>query len=73
MLDSLLMIPFFLPGLILIIVTFCWFIWRREIADPTHSADHDIVDGTIWLLLGLLLAAVFGLGAFIMYAFLHLG
>ncbi len=73
MLDSSLMIPFFLTGLIVVIVAFCWIIWRREIVEPADSIDHDIVDGTIWLLLGLLLAAVFGLGAFIMYAFLHLG
>ena len=67
------MIPFFLAGLILVIVIFCWIIWQREIVEPADSIDHDIVDGTIWLLLGLLLAAVFGLGAFIMYAFLNLG
>jgi hypothetical protein len=67
------MIPFFLAGLILIIVTFCWFIWRWEIAEPPDSANHELADRTLWLLLGLLLAAVFGLGAFLMYAFLHLG
>ena len=73
MLDSSLMIPFFLTGLILVIATFCWFIWQREIAQSTDSANQEVVDRTIWLLLGLLLAAVFGLGAFIMYALLHLG
>jgi len=67
------MIPFFLTGLLLAIGVFCWFIQRQEIAEPTDSIEHNIMDWTIWLLLGLLLVAVFGLGAFIMYAFLHLG
>ena len=67
------MIPLFLVGLILIIVVFCWYIWWRDGADPADPGSHEIVDRTIWLLLGLLLAAVFGLGAFIMYALLHLG
>jgi len=66
------MIPFFLTSLTLVIAIFCWFIWRREIAEPSDSANQEIVDRTIWLLLGLLLVAVFGLGAFIMYALLHL-
>ena len=67
------MIPFFLATLILAIITFCWVIWRQEIAELTDSANYELADRTIWLLLGLLLAAVFGLGEFLMYAFLHLG
>lgn len=67
------MIPFFLAALVLAIIAFCWVIWRQEISEPSDSANHELADLTIWLLLGLLLAAVFGLGAFLMYAFLHLG
>jgi hypothetical protein len=67
------MIPFFLAALILVIIAFCWVIWRWEIAEPTDLGNHELADRTIWLLLGLLLTAVFGLGAFLMYAFLHLG
>ncbi|MCG3212298.1 MAG: hypothetical protein FOGNACKC_05946 [Anaerolineae bacterium] len=63
-------IPYFLAGFVTIILVFSMILWQKLGAGPTDSID-DTNDQTIWLLLGLLLVAVFGLGAFVMYALVH--
>ena len=65
-------IPVFLATLVTTIIIFCLVIWRR-IANLTDDFSKNDFDTTIWLILGLLLVAVFGLGAFLMYALLHIG
>lgn len=65
-------IPYFLTLLITLIVVFCLVIWRR-IAQHGNNFSEDNLDPNTWVLLGLLLVAVFGLGAFLMYALLHFG
>jgi hypothetical protein len=72
MFSKLHLIPFFLATLVTTIIIFCLVIWRR-IANLTDDFPKDDLDPTVWLILGLLLVAVFGLGAFLMYALLHVG
>jgi ABC-type amino acid transport system permease subunit len=66
------LIPVFLAMLVTTIMIFCLVIWRR-LANLTVGLPKDDLDPTVWLILGLLLVAVFGLGAFLMYALLHVG
>jgi ABC-type amino acid transport system permease subunit len=66
------LIPVFLAMLVTTIIIFCLVIWRR-LANLTDGLPKDDLDPTVWLILGLLLVAVFGLGAFLMYALLHVG
>ena len=66
------LIPIFLVMLVTTIIIFCLASWRR-IADLTDDFSKNDLDPTVWLILGLLLVAVFGLGAFLMYALLHVG
>jgi uncharacterized membrane protein YphA (DoxX/SURF4 family) len=72
MFSKLHLIPVFLATLVTTIIIFCLVIWRR-IANFTDDFSKNDFDTTIWLILGLLLVAVFGLGAFLMYALLHVG
>jgi len=64
-------IPYFLAILVVVIIMFCVALWR--VAGVTDSTSENEIDSSTWLILGLLLVAVFGLGAFLMYAFLHVG
>jgi uncharacterized membrane protein YphA (DoxX/SURF4 family) len=72
MTNKLSFIPYFLALLVTLIVVFCLVIWRRITHYGNNFSDDDL-DLNTWLLLGLLLVAVFGLGAFLMYALLHIG
>ena len=65
-------IPVFLVMLVTTIVIFCLAGWRR-ITNLTDDFSKNDLDPTTWLMLGLLLVGVFGLGAFLMYALLHVG
>lgn len=65
------LIPYFLIGLITVILTISLLIWQRVKNAPGDSIDDPLTDLSSWLLLGLLLTAVFGLGAFVMYALLQ--
>lgn len=72
MLGKLYLIPIFLTVLVTTIMIFCLVSWRR-IANLTDDFSKNDLGPTSWLMLGLLLAGVFGLGAFLMYALLHVG
>jgi hypothetical protein len=72
MFSKLHLIPVFLAALVTVIILFCLVIWRR-IANLTDDFSKNDLDPTVWLMLGLLLVAVFGLGVFLMYALLHIG
>ncbi len=72
MFSKLHLIPVFLATLVITIITFCLVSWQR-IANLTDDFSKNDFDPTVWLILGLLLVAVFGLGAFLMYALLHIG
>ena len=50
---------------------FCVALWR--VTDVIDASTEEKMDLSAWLILGLLLVAVFGLGAFLMYALLHIG
>jgi hypothetical protein len=65
-------IPTFLAGFVVIILAFSMILWQRIRADYSDPVD-EVKDQTTGLLLGLLLLAVFGLGAFVMYALIHFG
>ena len=65
-------IPFFLTMLVVAILILCLFIWRKVKGTATNMAQRDS-DSTVWPLFGLLLIAIFALGAFLMYALLELG
>ena len=71
MFGKLYLIPAFLTAFVTTIIIFCLIGWRR-ITDFADDSKNDI-DPTTWLMLGLLLVGVFGLGAFLMYALLHIG
>ena len=58
-------ITYFLVVLVATILLVCFGFWWRG----RNSTKAD--DLSIWLLVGLLLIAIFGLGAFVMYAMLH--
>jgi hypothetical protein len=58
--------------LVTTIIIFCLASWRR-ITNLADDFSKNNFDPTVWLILGLLLVAVFGLGAFLMYALLHAG
>jgi hypothetical protein len=66
-------IPYFLAILVAVIIIFCVALWRQIAGVIDHSADEDEPDSSTRLVLGLLLVAVFGLGAFLMYSLLHIG
>jgi len=66
------LIPVFLAMLVTTIIIFCLFGWRRIVNLADDFSKNDL-DPTAWLMLGLLLVGVFGLGAFLMYALLHIG
>jgi len=72
MFGKLYLIPVFLAMLVTTIIIFCLLGWRR-IVNPTDDFSKNDLDPTVWLMLGLLLVGVFGLGAFLMYALLHIG
>ncbi|MBN1221115.1 MAG: hypothetical protein JXM69_19490 [Anaerolineae bacterium] len=72
MFSKLQLIPVFLATLITTIIIFCLVSWQR-IVNLTDDFSKNDFDPTSWLMLGLLLVAVFGLGAFLMYALLHIG
>ena len=72
MFGKLYLIPVFLATLVMTIIIFCLVSWRR-IVNLTDDFSKSDFDPTVWLILGLLLVAVFGLGAFLMYALLHIG
>ena len=63
-------IPIFLAGFLAIILAFSMMLWQRIRAS---GPIDDVKDQAPLLLLGLLLLAVFGLGAFVMYALVHFG
>ena len=65
-------IPVFLAAFVTIIIVFCLVSWQR-IANLRDDFSKNDLDPTMWLMIGLLLAAVFGLGAFLMYALLRVG
>ena len=65
-------IPFFLTVLVVVILVLCLFIWRKVKGATTNMTQKDS-DSTVWPLFGLLLVAIFALGAFLMYALLELG
>lgn len=64
------LIPVFLAVFVTVILVFSVVIWRRNREKHADTAEL-IADHSVWLLLGLLLIAVFGLGAFVMYALLR--
>jgi hypothetical protein len=66
------LIPVFLAMLVTTLIIFCLVSWRR-IVNLTDDFSKSELDPTTWLMLGLLLVGVFGLGAFLMYALLHVG
>lgn len=72
MLGKLHLIPIFLVTLVITIMALCLVGWRR-ITNLTDEFSKNGIDPTTWLMLGLLLVGVFGLGAFLMYALLHVG
>jgi hypothetical protein len=72
MFGKLQLVPVFLVTLIMTIMVFCLVSWRR-ITNLTDDFSKNDLDPTAWLMLGLLLMGVFGLGAFLMYALLHVG
>ena len=72
MLGKLYLIPVFLATLVMTIIIFCLIGWQR-IANITDDFSKSDFDPAVWLMLGLLLVGVFGLGAFLMYALLHIG
>ena len=65
-------IPVFLASFVVIILAFSMIFWQRAQGGFSDPLD-DVKDQASWLLLGLLLLAVFGLGAFVMYALVHFG
>jgi hypothetical protein len=72
MFSKLYLIPVFLTVLVTTIIIFCLVSWRRIMNLTDDFSKNDLVPAS-WLMLGLLLAGVFGLGAFLMYALLHIG
>ena len=63
-------IPVFWASFLAMILVFGMLLWMRiRASDPID----DVKDQASWLLFGLLLLAVFGLGAFVMYALVHFG
>jgi len=72
MFSKLHLIPVFLATLVTMIVIFCLLGWRR-IVNLTDDFSKNDLDPTVWLMWGLLLVAVFGFGAFLMYALLLVG
>ena len=66
------LIPVFLTTLVITVMVFCLIGWQR-ITRLTDDISQNSLDSTAWLMLGLLLVGVFGLGAFLMYALLHVG
>lgn len=66
------LIPVFLATLVITVMIFCLIGWRH-IVNLTDDFSKNNLDPSAWLMLGLLLVGVFGLGAFLMYALLHIG
>jgi len=66
------LIPVFLVMLVTAIIIFCLTSWRRITNLMDDFSENDL-NPTGRLMLGLLLVGVFGLGAFLMYALLHIG
>jgi hypothetical protein len=65
-------IPVFWFGFVAATLAFLMVLWRRVLRGPPDSFDN-IGDPTGWLLFGLLLLAVFGLGALVMYVLVEFG
>lgn len=59
-------IPLFWAGFVVTILAFSMMLWRHIREGPYDSLDT-MGDQAGWLLLALLLLAVFGLGALVMY------
>ena len=72
MLSRFSLIPVFLTVFVTTIIVFCLVGWRR-IMNLTDDFPENDLGPTSWLMVGLLLVGVFGLGAFLMYALLHIG
>jgi uncharacterized membrane protein len=66
------LIPYFLVSFVAVIALFCLMIWWRG-RDVSHVSPGRNQDPTAWLLIGLLLIAIFGLGAFVMFVLLRFG
>jgi hypothetical protein len=64
-------IPYFLAIFVVVIIVFCAALWR--VANVIDTSTEGEIDSSTWLLLGLLLVGVFGLGVFLMYALLYIG
>jgi hypothetical protein len=65
-------IPIFWFGFVAATLTFLMVLWRRIVQVQPESFDNP-EDLTAWLLFGLLLLAVFGLGALVMYVLVEFG
>ena len=64
------LIPQFLIFLVVVIILLCLVAWWKTSSTPGNSTG-DSRDPTTWLLLGLLIVALFGLGAFVMFVLLR--
>jgi hypothetical protein len=65
-------IPLFWFGFVATTLALLMVLWRRVLRVPPDSFEH-LEDPTGWLLFGLLLLAVFGLGALVMYVLVEFG